>query len=323
MPFGQPVVGGIVLVRPAIQSPDYQPGIAGWTINYDGSAEFNNVTVRGTLFVTDPDGSYVKIYDENPGDGAIIEFHLPTAAGINQSPGFVQTGTDPIFTGTKGMSIIGPTYGAVPPRASIISLTPGFAVFDATAMDFVTRGDWEVAFELIPNTFTVEFQIRYPSGDVFCNGLNARGDMTISGDGGANTRQVTASNECINVPAAPGNVAAAGFVNLPATGPSPSSFVIRKQYAATSFDVFISADAISSAVNTVAQYGVLINGVDYPVTDLTMNIAANHYQGSGVAKVAAGLAAGNYTVQGRWQRIAGAGTVSTGGRLSMTAAEVA
>lgn len=32
-----------------IQSTTYSPGSAGWTINADGSAEFNNVTVRGTL----------------------------------------------------------------------------------------------------------------------------------------------------------------------------------------------------------------------------------------------------------------------------------
>lgn len=318
MPFGQPIVGGIVLVRPAIQSPDYQPGLSGWSINYDGSAEFNNITVRGTLNVTDPDGSYVKIYDERPGDGAIIEFHLPTAAGINQTPGFVQTGVDPIF-GTKGMSLIGPTYGAVPPPASIISLTPGFAVFDATSMSFVTRGDWEVAFELTPNNFTIMFQVQYPTGNVVCNGIDARGTVTVSGDGGLNTRQVTASGEGINVLAGAGTVAALGFVNMPVT----SSFTFRKQYAATRIKVSMAVDAFSTAVNTVGQYGVLINGVDYPITDLTLNTANNHGQASGFDRVAAGLAAGNYTIQGRWQRTAGAGTVTAGGRLSISAEECA
>lgn len=44
---GDPVVGSTVLRRPAIQSPNYVAGSAGWTVNSDGSAEFNNVTVRG------------------------------------------------------------------------------------------------------------------------------------------------------------------------------------------------------------------------------------------------------------------------------------
>jgi hypothetical protein len=46
---GNPIVGGITLRRPAIQSPNYLAGAAGWTINIDGSAEFNSVTIRGQL----------------------------------------------------------------------------------------------------------------------------------------------------------------------------------------------------------------------------------------------------------------------------------
>lgn len=46
---GDPVVGGITLRRPAIASPNYAAGAAGWSINADGSAEFNNATVRGTV----------------------------------------------------------------------------------------------------------------------------------------------------------------------------------------------------------------------------------------------------------------------------------
>jgi hypothetical protein len=45
-----PVVGGEVLRRAAIQSPNYVTGVSGWTINQDGSAEFNNLTIRGTFF---------------------------------------------------------------------------------------------------------------------------------------------------------------------------------------------------------------------------------------------------------------------------------
>lgn len=52
MPFLNPVVGGNgALIRPAIKSPNYVPGVSGWSINRDGSAEFNNVTVRGSLYL--------------------------------------------------------------------------------------------------------------------------------------------------------------------------------------------------------------------------------------------------------------------------------
>lgn len=50
MPFRNSIVGGMgKLIRQMIQSPNYVAGSAGWSINRDGSAEFNNATVRGVL----------------------------------------------------------------------------------------------------------------------------------------------------------------------------------------------------------------------------------------------------------------------------------
>lgn len=48
--FSDPIVGGIgTLIRQYIQSPNYSAGVSGWSINQDGSAEFNNLVVRGTI----------------------------------------------------------------------------------------------------------------------------------------------------------------------------------------------------------------------------------------------------------------------------------
>jgi hypothetical protein len=47
-----PVVGGTVLRRAAIQSPGFVSGSTGWSINQDGSAEFNNVTIRNGQVVS-------------------------------------------------------------------------------------------------------------------------------------------------------------------------------------------------------------------------------------------------------------------------------
>lgn len=44
-----PVLGGVVLRRPAEQSPNYVQGVSGWTINADGTVEFNNGVFRGTI----------------------------------------------------------------------------------------------------------------------------------------------------------------------------------------------------------------------------------------------------------------------------------
>ena len=44
------VVGGLTITGATVASGNYATGVSGWSINPDGSAEFNNVTVRGTIY---------------------------------------------------------------------------------------------------------------------------------------------------------------------------------------------------------------------------------------------------------------------------------
>lgn len=79
MGFTNPIVGGSgTLIRPAIKSPDYAPGVSGWQIARDGTAEFNDVTARGSLqspnYVAGSAGWAVKT------DGS-AEFNNVTARG--------------------------------------------------------------------------------------------------------------------------------------------------------------------------------------------------------------------------------------------------
>lgn len=46
---GNPIVGGTTLRIPAIASPGFTTGSTGWSINADGTAEFNGLTLHGTL----------------------------------------------------------------------------------------------------------------------------------------------------------------------------------------------------------------------------------------------------------------------------------
>lgn len=72
--FENPITGGQgALLRNAIKSPDYDPGTAGWSINRDGSAEFNDLTIRGTFFGTD--------YIIDPA-GAFFYFGTPAAGNL-------------------------------------------------------------------------------------------------------------------------------------------------------------------------------------------------------------------------------------------------
>ncbi len=125
MAWSNPIIGGgNTLIREEIKSPDYVPGVSGWSIKKDGTAEFNDVTIRGELFVTDPDGSYVRIYDENPGSGALIEFGLPTASGSVLTPGSI-TSTDSVpGVGEPGLIFESATVDGTPSgRIELISNT--------------------------------------------------------------------------------------------------------------------------------------------------------------------------------------------------------
>lgn len=105
MSFTDPIVGGTTLIRDAIHSANYSAGTAGWTINADGTAEFNNVTVRGSLVVASASGA------------GVTAFGTATTAEIDLQP---PTGTFPygparLFTELIGTSpqltVTGPTVG--------------------------------------------------------------------------------------------------------------------------------------------------------------------------------------------------------------------
>lgn len=48
MSFRNSILAGLTLIREAIRSQNYDPGVAGWTINSDGTAEFADLTVRSS-----------------------------------------------------------------------------------------------------------------------------------------------------------------------------------------------------------------------------------------------------------------------------------
>jgi hypothetical protein len=74
MTFSNPVVGGTTLVRPAVRSPNYIAGSQGWSVNQDGSAEFNDLTLRGTFVGTDwiQNDNGLFFYSGTPGAGNLV-----------------------------------------------------------------------------------------------------------------------------------------------------------------------------------------------------------------------------------------------------------
>lgn len=90
MPFTNPLVAGTTLIRTAIRSKGYVAGSAGWSVNSDGSAEFNNVTVRGKLYVVGASGSYLQI-DKDGSNDPFIALSPPDPTNLTWDPATITT----------------------------------------------------------------------------------------------------------------------------------------------------------------------------------------------------------------------------------------
>jgi hypothetical protein len=120
-----------------------------------------------------------------------------------------------------------------------------------------------------------------------------------------------------------GTTTSASYSDLPNVGGVASRVSIAKQLDATKLRVDMHITARSTVTLTIGKFGVLVNNVDNDVALMRFDVTTRE-QVSGTAIVATGLTAGTYTVQGRWLRSSGTGTltIDTADWLSMTVAEV-
>lgn len=166
--FQSSILAGVTLVRAAIRSPNYVPGVSGWTINQDGSSEFNDVTVRGELFVTDPSGSYVRIFN----NGGVPQINMqgplytdPGPAGAGQSGAQIFADTQQLGASSFGrLRLISPEFTA-----------PGFS----NAQIFLSGESFDSAF---PSSATISADEITLSGPTDVAGaLAVTGALTTTG----------------------------------------------------------------------------------------------------------------------------------------------
>ena len=160
-----PVVGGTVLRRAAIQSPNYVPGTSGWTINQDGSVEFNNGTFRGTI-----SGGQLFIYNGNPGVGNLVL--------SNANPGTTQD-----QFGNKVIGGATATYGSTLANAVL-----GGAVLWYTGS---LAGGWTFAGELTID-FSGKLIVNFPNMEI-ASSLTIDTNLTVTGTASINGSGSTAA----------------------------------------------------------------------------------------------------------------------------------
>lgn len=79
--FNDPIIGGGgALVYPAIHSPGFVAGSAGWSINKDGTAEFNSLTVRNGTVIS---GVFLMYSSAIPAKGNLIMAFAPVSGGTD------------------------------------------------------------------------------------------------------------------------------------------------------------------------------------------------------------------------------------------------
>jgi hypothetical protein len=152
MPFENPITGGQgALVRPAIKSPNYAAGTTGWTVNQDGTAEFNNVTVRGTVAVRGSNGTEVDI-TTNAAVAEIV-FVPPTVGGVtwdnasidaqedqtaDHRPSIVVASPDVNLGGSQSFSEVWVTGSGVTTADSEVRLRAGRIRLDDNKLSAIT-----------------------------------------------------------------------------------------------------------------------------------------------------------------------------------------
>lgn len=116
--FASPAVAGSgQLIVPSIHSPNYNPGVVGWTIKKDGTVEFNSGVFRGTVTAGVFEGTTFEInsngaffYSGVPANGSLVAsispaggtdpfgnvYHAVVAAG-NQAAAYSRFGTTGIL----------------------------------------------------------------------------------------------------------------------------------------------------------------------------------------------------------------------------------
>lgn len=111
MQFQDDVVGGVTLIRPAIQSPDFVTGVSGWQIAADGSAEFNDVLIRGTVHA----GTATDYVEVTPTPQPLVEFSTSHPDQI--APASIGFGA----FGSNSFSVIGPDLGDGPDEIRLLA----------------------------------------------------------------------------------------------------------------------------------------------------------------------------------------------------------
>lgn len=151
---------------------------------------------------------------------------------------------------------------------------------------------------------TTNLGLRYPSSASAVTPYQHIQDLASDADAAIALGYNAVSNPAVS--SGSDTTASSAYVNMAGTG-SVTSFPITKKLAATKLVIRQHVGWQNTVGLSQMSFGVSVNGVDYECTRHSANATNTPLISSGLI-VISGLAAGTYTVQGRWKRRGGSGT---------------
>ena len=193
-----PLVGGTVLRRSAVQSPNFvQSPLAGWAINADGSAYFANLTAQGTITASSFTGTNFLINSA----GAFFYSGTPAAGNLASS-----------IAAAAGTDSLGNHY--VAGHGTYVDVDGIATALAAGAVQFYTgslAGGWSAGALVVTD----------PAGDILLTPAAGRGVLTALNtlDNGAGNATISGT---LSVNGSP-DTASAGLTDGTIAGTSSSA----------------------------------------------------------------------------------------------------
>lgn len=282
MAFSNPIVGGTTLIREAIHSPNYVAGVSGWTINKDGTAEFADATIRGDLDVKDPGGLSEVLVDVQGGIGAAISIYPPGGPAAYPQP--AQLFADAGLTSSGALDITSPSTNLAYNQADVLLCTSNPGLSLGAQIYLQAPGDGVYASD--------HLYVVSPAG--------VAGKVYPTGTGVAGLAVSSGSD----------TTTSATYVDMGGTG-STTSFSFTKAFDETRIQVTAMVGMWCATATAQVDVAVHIGGTDYQLGHYSFDAASARRSLAFQGYIPAGAGtAGTYTLQARWKRSTGTGTLT-------------
>lgn len=249
------LTAGAVAVGQYIQSTSYIAGTQGWRINGDGTAEFANAVVRGTVYASS--GSFTGNVSANSGS---IGGNAIDASGM-QSPNYAPGASGWRISSDGTARFMSGNIGAISINANGLN-TGGFSgyAWPAAGQNGFHLGPYGL---LIGNANTGKYLQITSDGNVYAPGLTiANGSATFGGSLSASAiNAVNTINIAGNAVTVPAGAKLASDYAVPYGAPAEYE-LLAVGIASDGYPIYISASIglLTDAGNGRAWVGIKVNG---------------------------------------------------------------